>query len=1313
MSSNDPLRPSANPDPVEPLARPLLLATDGDGMSIPETLVPPTVQRPSEGVATPSIPASDQSAALTLPGYEILGELGHGGMGVVYKARDGLKRIVALKLIKQQTDGETARMLFRQEAEAVAELQHPNIVQVHEWGEYAGQPYFSLEFCGGGSLDRRLGGKPMPEREATKLLETLARAVHYAHQRLIIHRDLKPANVFLMEDGTPKVADFGLAKRLDASGQAETQSIKGTPSYMAPEQAEGRKRLGAACDIYALGAVLYDCLTGQPPFKGETLHDTLMQVIHKEPRRPSERVPKLSRDVETICLKCLQKDPGKRYASADALAEDLRRFQAGEPIEARPVGRLERAAMLVRRNPVVVSLAATVAVVLIVGATVSIALALRAEENAELATTNERKANTNAKLVEAKADELELALARSLLRPLAVNLREDAPLTDPEIDSLWELAGKQGLGVGYRFVKEASGGEVTSRQLRLRAGVALHAAVGLDVDKRDKVERLLAKRLRDPRMEKHRVELAWVTLELGMLSSETTREVAERFTQAMTTTTDDDVLRPLAEGLSAVVGRLAPQDTAPFCLDAAASLTQAMRNNPDAYALGLLAKGCSAVAAHLSPKDAKLFCETAAGCLTQTMSKTRKSNALLALAEGLSAVAPRLDPKDAAVSFIQAMTENTDADPLRVLAEGLSAVSTRLDPKDAAAFLTQAMTNSLRQIKTRTISSSILIPLGEALSAVAARRDSKGAVEAAVFLTQTMTKTTDQYALYALAKTLSAVAARLDPRDAKRFCAPAAAALIKAMNETAGHHDLHALAEGLSAVAARLDPTDAREICYAAVIFLTQSMIKTTVSEELDALAQGFSVVAPYVDPKDAARSLTDAITKTQASYALRTLAAVLWTMAARLDPKDAAAVLTQAMTKMANSDALSLLAETLSAVVARLDPADAKLFSEAAAASLSQAMSNDTKNVYALSRLAQGLSAVTTHLDPEKAKQICATAADSLTQTMTNSTETTGFTGSFALGPLAEGLSAVTAHLDPQDAVASLTKAMTKTADPDALRELAKGLSAAAVRLDPKVAAACLIQAMTKPTDPNALGPLAEGLSAVAARLDPKEAKKCCAAAASLVMQVMTKTADPHALHSLAKGLSAVAAHLDRKDAREFSADGIALLMRVRTKAEVKYDQVVHARSLSALAAPLDPKEAIASLTQAMTKTTDSNALKVLRNGLWKCLAGSAPSELSFHPTATVGLASFSTGFFLAPALLSPVVSPPECRLSTNDLVEFLKNPLCVGQARRVILDQLANRYQRKFADQWDFVRYATQENLGLDFTTPPVRRNLLADKK
>jgi WD40 repeat protein len=357
-----------------------------------------------------------------VPGYEILGELGRGGMGVVYKARHlALNRVVALKMILHaEHAGDDQRRRFQAEAEAVARLQHPHIVQVHEVGECAGLPYFSLEFCGGGSLADQLDGTPWEPKRAAKLVETLAGAMHAAHAAGVVHRDLKPANVLLAADGTPKVTDFGVAKRLDVQGHTQTGAVVGTPSYMAPEQAGAKgQAVGPPADGYALGAVLYELLTGRPPFKAATPLDTILQVVSDEPvavRRLQSGVP---RDLETICHKCLHKDPRKRYGSAEALAGDLRRFLCGEPIIARPLGVWGRAVKWAKRRPAVAALAAGLLIVSALGCALVTWKWREAANRAEAETrargeAEEARQVIDRQLGEAQLQSAELTLDRAL-----------------------------------------------------------------------------------------------------------------------------------------------------------------------------------------------------------------------------------------------------------------------------------------------------------------------------------------------------------------------------------------------------------------------------------------------------------------------------------------------------------------------------------------------------------------------------------------------------------------------------------------------------------------------------------------------------------------------------------------------------------------------------------------------------------------------------------------------------------------------------------------------------------------------------------
>jgi serine/threonine protein kinase/WD40 repeat protein len=412
--------------------------------------------------APPAAPVSPSQRLPTtgeplVPGYEVYDQVGTGGMGVVYRAQHlALKRLVALKVMKAARAGEAERARFLAEAEAVARLRHPNIVQIHEVGEYQGRPYYALEFVAGGSLADALHGAALPPRQAAALVEVLARAVQHAHEHGVLHRDLKPSNVLLssggreppggggtggprppLADATPKIADFGLAKFLDGGGGLTIDGeVLGTPSYMAPEQAAGRNRdLGPACDVYSLGALLYDLLAGRPPFLTSTTEETLRQVLVEEPLPLRRLQPACPRDLEAVCHRCLEKEPHRRYASARDLADDLRRFLDGKPTRARPLGPLGRSWRWARRSQawaalLLVSVSSAIALILTLAASnVQVGREKVTAEHAgdALETANAELAGEKA-VVEAQKIQLEGALREKGLALATATRRTDEAL---------------------------------------------------------------------------------------------------------------------------------------------------------------------------------------------------------------------------------------------------------------------------------------------------------------------------------------------------------------------------------------------------------------------------------------------------------------------------------------------------------------------------------------------------------------------------------------------------------------------------------------------------------------------------------------------------------------------------------------------------------------------------------------------------------------------------------------------------------------------------------------------------------------------
>ena len=370
-----------------------------------------------------------------ITGYEILGELGRGGMGVVYLAKQvSLGRAVALKVVLAGAHaGWNQRSRLRVEAETVACLKHPNIVPIYEVGEQDNLPYLALELVEGGSLAQSLAIRPMASDQAAKLSETLAQAMSYVHERGVVHRDLKPANVLLTVDGVPKITDFGLAKWLEvSSGHSQSGVILGTPGYMAPEQAKGHTSLvGPATDVYALGAILYEMLTGRPPFHAATSQETVQQLLTENPVPPSRLQPTVSRDLETICLKCLQKEPERRYSGASALADDLRRFLSGRPILARPTPSWERVAKWTQRRP---------AVAVLIGFSVVATVALLALGFADNVRLQRQRTIANAERDAAqKAQqqaEADFRLALDAVKRFYTEVSENKLLSVPTMDTL-------------------------------------------------------------------------------------------------------------------------------------------------------------------------------------------------------------------------------------------------------------------------------------------------------------------------------------------------------------------------------------------------------------------------------------------------------------------------------------------------------------------------------------------------------------------------------------------------------------------------------------------------------------------------------------------------------------------------------------------------------------------------------------------------------------------------------------------------------------------------------------------------------------
>jgi hypothetical protein len=1025
-------------------------------------------------------PAPPPGALPHVPGYEVEALIGRGGMGVVYKARHlALKRTVALKMLHTGYSQRGHGARFRAEAEAIARLQHPNIVQIHDVGEADARPFIALEYVAGGSLAQRLAGQRLPPRDAACLVAALAQAMHLAHSRNLVHRDLKPANVLLQKDEgrstkderelpssscfilhpsafVPKITDFGLVRQLDAdSGQTLPGEVMGTPSYMAPEQAEGRAHaVGPAADVYALGAILYECLTGRPPFEGANSLEILEQVRSRDPAAPSSVNRQVPRDLETICLKCLRKEPERRYSSAQELADDLGRFARGEPVAARPVGRFERVAKWMRRNPAVACLGTVAALALVVGTVVSLLFGVEARRKAEALEeqtiqlqAQTRAAQENARRAEEKEKEVGRVLQSGLLIPIGRSqARLEDLLDDAEADAMRQLRAAP-APLRVHFLETALRDPETARRVGRRADWVVQAIVGCDRALRADVASLLVRRIQEPATPQ---DVVVACARFGVAANLADPAWAERSADALLVALCDPLIDrndypTLAAALAAVSERLPPAraaDHAARGLDVFLTRLQ----NPVSRTLAYQQLVPAVVA--ISPGlDAAAAARGAEALGTMIRQPDSAQVYWPGLVTSLAAVCRRLPASDAAahlhrtVDFIieaHDTTEEKDKSHYPVHAQALGTLCGKLDAARASRTA-GAIISILGDGPTFGGFKSEFIAYGyiaSVLTKVAEHLDASGGQRAAADLILVLRKSGNiVVSKEELRTALVAVCNRLDAAGAVRV-ADAMAAAARDPQTSVLVRTL--FADALAALVGRLTPDQAASLESALIDSLLADLADAKSQQFRGFLGQALATACGRpgaTEAPRAAEALGAAIRDPQTPLAtLKPLAAALAVVSGRLPSKEASSHANQAVdaldslwvAKTAPLDRASI-AEALAALWTCLGPTAATAGATRAAADFEDALRDSKAAPNEIAGLAMALSAVYTHFDSAERRGRANAVAEILVAALGKPRNE-----SFTISRLSEALASLCAHQDRAGAVRAANALLAILDDPN-----------------------------------------------------------------------------------------------------------------------------------------------------------------------------------------------------------------------------------------------------------------------------------------
>jgi serine/threonine-protein kinase len=884
----------------------------------------------------PFAPAADPQLGEVLQyfgDYETLEEIGRGGMGVIFKAKQrSLNRVVAIKMIlagRLASEADVTR--FRMEAEAVAQLEHEAIVGIYEVGEHHGQQYFSMRLIEGGSLAGRMQQYRNDPRAAALLVVRVARAVHHAHQRGVLHRDIKPSNVLLDAEGRPYVTDFGLARRLTGAGPSLTSgAVVGTPAYMAPEQARADKGVTTAADVYGLGAVLYELFTGGPPFPGDNVLEVLVRVIAEAPARPRSVNPALDLDLETICLACLEKEPAKRYGSAEEVAQELQRWLDGLPIQRRRIGAVGKAWRWCRRNPLVASLVGSVAMI----GVLAVLFAVSATRQAHRAETQEHK--TALALAEVEDN-----LADGFLRPLG-GIGPSSSLSQNELDALEELAGlpKDRDRVRLQFFLRALERSRKADQLGQRLEEATIAAIGLRSDLREIILQSIKERLPE---EDACDEAKFVMIRLVVLLQSDDPEllncVAQQAAHLAVKLTEARQLSLLTEAYKAIAGKLDQERRNKIAISLANLWFDLLIANDNGRVLDLARDDFKTLGGTLEGREA----ETLATRILELAGKTTDSGKLYDLSMACVALSGQFDPQQASerANALARHVLDSDSRGSSYTGETLAILLGKLDAKqagdlsnrfldiiakgngrfdgDALAKVFIALLGTLEGEQAGIVAGRILelivIPLSilggpeevyvatqdylnglckalvNALSKLDRRQTSRLAGRALTLAANTA----DGNQLFALSQAFVALSGKLDPIMAAEGAKTLAARVRAIAAKTEDIHDLSSLSRAFAALSDKLEPLWAREEAKTLAARLLAVASTTTDGLSLLHLSKAFAILSVRLDRMQeavrvktlAARVLAVAATSTD-SVNHRILSRGFLALSGKLDPLEA-----------------------------------------------------------------------------------------------------------------------------------------------------------------------------------------------------------------------------------------------------------------------------------------------------------------------------------------------------------------------------------------------------------------------------------------